>query len=67
MKEFKEGISLVWEILRGRKTYIAGFAGLVYALIQGDPEMFLISAGLLGLRHGLSNILAEIISQLIKK
>ena len=56
-------LKFVWELLKGKKTYIAGIGGLIYGIIQVDYEVILISLGLLGLRHGL----ASEIYKLIKK
>lgn len=66
MKKFKEIVSLVWELFRGKKSYIAGVAALVYALIQKDLEMLIIGLGLIGVRHGISNEIKGLVDALNK-
>ena|GEM_PF-4291892 len=56
-----EYIKIVWEFLKGKKTYIAGIAGLIYGVIQVDREVILISLGLLGLRHGIATEVSRLI------
>ena len=63
MKRAKELSSLVWELLKGKKTYIAAIAALVYGFIQNEPQMLITGLGLLGLRHGLSTELARLIKK----
>lgn len=60
MKRAKESLSLVWELVRGRKTYVAAIAALVYGFIQNEPQMIIAGLGLFGLRHGLSNEIARL-------
>lgn len=66
MKKVKEILSFVWELLRGKKSYIAGGGALVYALIQKDLEMLIIGLGLIGVRHGIGNEIKGLVDALNK-
>jgi len=57
------GAKIAWNYLSGKKTYIAGFAGLIYGLIQGETEIVIVSLGLLGLRHGIASEVAKLIKK----
>ncbi len=59
-------ISLAWEVLRGKKAYIAGACAIAYGLIQNEPEMLIAGLGLIGVRHGISNELSKLIQELEK-
>ena len=61
MKRAKEITSLVWELIRGKKTYFAAIGALMYGFIQDDPQMIITGLGLLGLRHGISSEIARLI------
>ena len=63
LKAAKEGLGFVWELLRGKKTYIAAVAGLIYGFIQSDTEVIIISLGLLGLRHGIASEIARLVKK----
>lgn len=56
-----EGLKIAWDYLKGKKTYFAGVAGIIYAIIQADKEIFIVSLGLLGLRHGISSEISKLL------
>ena len=59
----KQKLNDFLKFFEGKKTYIAGIAGLIYGILQNEKEIILISLGLLGLRSGITNE----ISRLMKK
>ena len=59
-------IKVIWELLKGKKTYVAAVAAIIYGLIQSETEMVLAGLGLLGMRHGLSTELTKVIEELKK-
>ena len=63
VNKVKEIILSVWEFLKGKKTNIAGIAGLIYGVLQNDPAVTIISLGLLGLRHGIASEIAKLIEK----
>lgn len=50
-----ENLGRIWKFFKGKKTYIAGFAAIIYGVASGDKDMIFLGLGLLGLRHGLAN------------
>jgi len=46
----------IWEFLKGKKTYVIGVAAVIYGYYVNDKDALLLGLGLLGLRHGISNI-----------
>lgn len=63
MQAIRDLASLVWELLRGKKTYLVGLSALVYGLYAGDAEAVLLGLGLLGLRHGIANEVARMVTE----
>ena len=63
----KKLLVTAWSFLTGKKTYIAAAAAVVYGLIQGDRELLLIGLGLLGLRHGVSTEINDLLTTLKRK
>ena len=57
----KEYIFKVWNYLKGKKTYFVAICGLVYGFYYNDKDAILLSLGLLGLRHGISNEVANLL------
>ena len=63
MKKVKDFCRLVWELLRGKKTYIVAVCAVVYGIYNKDSEAVLLGLGLFGLRHGVANEVAKILME----
>ena len=61
MKKIKNLATMLWELTKGKKTYVVGVCALVYGAYMKDKEIILIGLGLLGLRHGVNNELRKIV------
>lgn len=61
MKKVKDLLNMVWELAKGKKTYVVGVCAFVYGVYMKDREVILIGLGLLGLRHGVSSELEKLL------
>ena len=59
----RDKLGKVWDFLKGKKTYVSGIAGLIYGVLENQPEIVLISLGLFGLRHGLVTEIASLMKK----
>ncbi len=60
MNKVTEKLSLVWKLLEGKKSYIAGLALIAYGVIEQKTEAVLTGLTLLGVRHGITTEIARL-------
>lgn len=67
MRKVKDFTGLIWELIRGKKSYFVGVCAVVYGIYAHNTEAILLGLGLLGLRHGVSNEITNLFTKLIEK
>ena len=56
-------LKLVWEFLKGKKSYLIALAMVVVGLYKGETNLVLEGLALAGIRNGLSNEISTLITQ----